>query len=389
MSRPVLLLHCQHSLGLGHLARALALADALSKHFRVVLASGGRMPDGVAVPEGVELVLLSPLSMGTDGVLVNPQDDRPVEAVQDARREQLLRLHDEVRPDVVLVELFPFGRRRFKSELLPLLEAARAAGATIACSLRDILVASRRDQAAHDEQAVTIANAFFDAVLVHADPRFARLEESLHAHTPLRVPVHHTGFVAPRSDRPAAPAQRERRVVVSAGGGAYGADLLRAAVEGHRLALAPQGVATTLLTGPFLAPAVADELQAAARELSGLEVRRQVPDLCAELATVAGSVSQCGYNTALDLIRSRVPALVVPFAEGREDEQTRRAERLERLGLLRMLPAAELSGEAMARALRALLDWRPADARLDLDGGAASARLLAGLAARRTAEAAA
>ena len=78
---------------------------------------------------------------------------------------------------------------------------------------------------------------------------------------------------------------------------------------------------------------------------------------------------------------------MVPFAEGREDEQTRRAERLERLGLLRMLPAAELSGEAMARELRALLDWRPADARLDLDGGAASARLLAGLAARRTAEA--
>ena len=64
----------------------------------------------------------------------------------------------------------------------------------------------------------------------------------------------------------------------------------------------------------------------------GLELVRTVPDLGAELRAAAASVSQCGYNTALELLRSRVPALVVPYATPEEDEQRRRARRLARLG---------------------------------------------------------
>ena len=54
----------------------------------------------------------------------------------------------------------------------------------------------------------------------------------------------------------------------------------------------------------------------------GIELRKYVPDLCAELSSAVASVSQCGYNTVLDILRAGIPALVVPFAEGREDEQT-------------------------------------------------------------------
>ena len=90
-------------------------------------------------------------------------------------------------------------------------------------------------------------------------------------------------------------------------------------------------------------------------------------------------MSQCGYNTALDLLRARVPALVVPFAEGREDEQTRRAARLERLGALRVLPPERLDAAALAREIRALLDTRPGKIDLDFAGARASTALLAGL----------
>ena len=106
---------------------------------------------------------------------------------------------------------------------MPLLEAAREAG-----TLDDLQPARHPRRLAPrpaklDERASVTANALFDAVLVHADPRFARLEESFHPTTPLRVPVHYTGFVLRR--RPAraradpAPGRRPR-VVVSAGGGA-------------------------------------------------------------------------------------------------------------------------------------------------------------------------
>jgi predicted glycosyltransferase len=94
---------------------------------------------------------------------------------------------------------------------------------------------------------------------------------------------------------------------------------------------------------------------------------RSVPDLAEELSRAKASISQCGYNTALDLLRSHVPALVVPYATPEEDEQTRRAQRLEALGLV-------ITGEID---YERLLGFQPGEAQLDLDGAEATTELLA------------
>jgi predicted glycosyltransferase len=392
VSRPAVLFYCQHSLGLGHLVRSFALAEGLAERFRVVLLNGGRVPRGVPVPAGVEIVSVPPLGMTVDGTLVSHDRRRSAERALELRREQMLAVHDEVRPDAVFVELFPFGRKKFAVELLPLLQAARAAGALTICSLRDILVGSRRDQARHDERASVTANELFDAILVHADPSFARLEESFRPSTPLRTPVHYTGFVLPRGATAEAiaptPAPTERpRVVVSAGGGLYGGDLMRAAVEAHRLELADAGIDLRLVAGPFLPEDEWRALRDAARGRRGLEVRRSVPDLRAELATAAGSVSQCGYNTVLDVLHAGVPALVVPFGQGREDEQGRRADRLERMGALRVLEAERADGATLAAEIRALLRFTPEPVELSFDGARTTTLLVGNLLARASAPA--
>jgi predicted glycosyltransferase len=387
MSRPTVLFYCQHSLGLGHLVRSFALAEALAERFRVVLLNGGRLPRGLPTPAGVEIVSLPPLGMTVEGALVSHDGRRSAERALELRRARMLALHDELRPDVLFVELYPFGRRKFAAELVPLLEAARAADALTVCSLRDILVGSRANQARFDERASRTANALYDAILVHADPRFARLEESFRPATPLSVPVHYTGFVLPGGERtqalaPTPEAAPRPRVVVSAGGGAYGGALMAAAVEAHRLALAEAGVDVRIIAGPFLPDAEWQALREAARGRRGLDVRRSVPDLGAELRAAAASVSQCGYNTTLDLLRSRVPALVVPFAEGGEDEQTRRAERLERLGAVRVLEAERADGPTLADEILQLLDFRPAKVELDVEGARTSALVVGNLLAR-------
>jgi predicted glycosyltransferase len=330
---------------------------------------------------------LPPLGMDLDGTLVSRDGRRSPERALELRRERILALHARLRPDVVFVELFPFGRKKFATELVPLLEAAGDAGALTVCSLRDILVGSRRDQAKFDERASVTANRLLDAILVHSDPQFARLEESFRPATPLDVPVHYTGFVVPGRDKARALAPtpvppRRPRVVVSAGGGAYGGALLRAAAEAHRLELAGAGIDMRIVAGPFLADADWQALRDAAREQPGLDVRRSVPDLPAELRTAAASVSQCGYNTTLDLLRTGVPALVVPFAEGEEDEQTRRAERLERLGAVRVLPADRADGAGLGGAIKDLLAFRPAAVALDLDGARNTTLTVANLLAR-------
>jgi predicted glycosyltransferase len=106
---------------------------------------------------------------------------------------------------------------------------------------------------------------------------------------------------------------------------------------------------------------------------------RSVPSLAAELVNARASISQCGYNTALDLLRTRVPALVVPFAAPGEDEQTLRAALLERLGAVRVADEASLDAEAV----RALIGTTPTFPSLRLDGAARSCAILAELVADR------
>ena len=66
--------------------------------------------------------------------------------------------------------------------------------------------------------------------------------------------------------------------------------------------------------------------------------------------------------------------LVVPFADGRENEQTRRAGRLASRGLVRVLPSADLTPEHLAHAIRDLLHFEPSKTALRMDGAPGTSR---------------
>jgi len=176
---PRLLFYCQHSLGMGHLVRSFAIAGGLANHFDVVFLNGGPLPEGQQPPEKIEIVNLPPLGFDSEMQLLSRDHSHTVEQAQQIRMEIMRKALELARPDVLLIELFPFGRKKFAGELIALLEDARALSTppVVVCSLRDILV--ERNQH-HDELACHRANRYFDAVLVHSDARFARLEESFH-----------------------------------------------------------------------------------------------------------------------------------------------------------------------------------------------------------------
>jgi predicted glycosyltransferase len=215
---------------------------------------------------------------------------------------------------------------------------------------------------------------------VHADPRLARLEETFHPRRPLRVPVHYTGYVVP--DRSAsAPVTRREHVLVSAGGGIVGDPLFRAALTAHLLR---PGLPMRVVAGPFLPEGQWIALQQFARMLPGVEIVRQVPDMVAEMRRARVSISQCGYNSALDIVVSGVPALVVPYATATENEQSERAARLAALGALRQMRGELLGAARLAAEIDALLAFEPSAAALELDGAARSAQTLHELHARAT-----
>jgi predicted glycosyltransferase len=374
--KPTALLYCQHSLGLGHFVRSLALAQGIAEHFDLTFINGGPVPEGKALPDNIDFEHLLPLRMAEDGTL---EGDGDVETIFAERRARLLALAAALKPSLLIIELYPFGRKKFAVEIDPLIAAVRAGGGKIACSVRDVLVKGRVDQAQHDDRAAKRLNAQFDLVLVHSDERIFALDESFYPQTAVTIPVRHTGYVVHHAAS-AAPLVRAGATLVTAGGGAVGQTLYAAAVDAQPLLWDAKRWPMTIVAGPLFPETGWTALQARAKNVAGLTLHRAVPDMKTHLSSAGRVVSQCGYNSALEIAQSAVPALYVPFARGQESEQTMRAERFKALGLCEWMAEDGLDGPALAGRLLAL---SPGGSRqnLDMNGAATSAQMLRDLAA--------
>ena len=364
------LIWSQHLLGTGHLQRVGRIADALAvRGHAVTVANGGRAP--AAAPRAwrrVDLTAIRAASAAFDG-LVDDGGEPVGEALWAGRRAALAALVAEA-PDVVMVEMFPFGRRAFARELVPFLEAWRGAPRRprLVVSLRDVLVAKRK--AGRDAEVVARLARWFDRVLVHADPRLVPLDASFPAARRIASWLRYTGYVAPEL---AAPASRGVGVVVSAGGGVVGRALFDAALAAARRLDGAVGP-WTLVGGSTLPDAEWARLEA--RAPADVRLLRAVDDLPALLAVARVSVSQAGYNTVAEAMALRRPMVLVPFARGDETEQTRRAEAVASMGAARLISEAELDGAGLAAAVRERAAAPFPPLALDVAGARRSAELL-------------
>jgi predicted glycosyltransferase len=380
--KPVLYLYCQHSVGMGHFVRSLALSRALGEAFDVHFLNGGRAPEGLPLPGGVTFHHLTPLGMDGEARLFSLDPSLTVEQAQQQRTAYIMGLVAQRPPDVVITELYPFGRKKFAFELEPLLRAARARNAVIVCSVRDLLVSQRRDQQRHDDRTAAKLDAVFDAVIVHADPRFARLEESFRPTEPPRTPIFYSGFVAPHGPN-ARTITRENRVLVSAGGGLVGGPLFHAALTMQAQTFARTQRPMTIVAGPFLPEDEWLELCRAAGDVAGVSVLRAVPDLSEWMRASTHSISQYGYNTAMDILASGVAALVVPYVTANENEQSVRAARMAAMNCVGLVDAAALSTEALAAGLERLASGPRSASVFALDGARKTVRIVEELLMKR------
>ncbi len=374
------LFYVQHLLGIGHVRRAALIARAMDRAgLDVVLVSGGLPVPGLDLG-GATLVQLPPLRARDDSFsMLVDADGQPVdEPWKTARAADLQAIYSQQRPKVLLIEMFPFGRRLMRFELLPLLDMAQAAQPRphIVCSLRDVLSAPRSAEKARWMMATF--RRYFDQLLVHGDPAFLPLERSFPRARELAAQTRYTGYVAEAAaagePTDAAPSGE---VVVSTGGGAVAGPLIAAAMAARPsspLADAPWRI----LAGDNLSDEVFRTFAAAAP--AGVVVERARPDFGALLARARLSISQAGYNTVLDVLAAKIPAVVVPFAGRGETEQSLRARLLGERGAVTVLPEAELSPVSLAAAIRRALSRPPAPsgfAGLDVGGAEKTAQIIA------------
>lgn len=375
------LFYVQHLLGIGHLMRAGTLTRALEANgFSVTLVSGGTPVPGF--DSGASRFVQLPPTRAIDKyfkVLVDENDRQIDDAWKNRRRDQLLDLYRQIAPDIVLVELYPFGRRQMRFEIEPLLteawQAKPEAGGIplIASSVRDILV--EPDKPKRIDEMVQRVVDYFDLVLVHGDPDFIAFDETFPRLADIAHLTRYTGYVTdppPRPGGPGSPGHGE--VIISTGGGAVSEDMLEAAIAARALSSLAD-VPWRVLLGHNYPESDFRTCQATAP--SGVIIERARPDFAQLLANCRLSISQGGYNTVMEILATGTRAVCLPYAGGLESEQTLRCELLAQHGAIEVVRQEDVSAKTVAAAVeRALAAPEGKRAVVNMGGARRTAELL-------------
>ena len=371
--RPRILFYVQHLLGTGHLKRAVMLIDAMRDlGLDVYLLNGGL--ETVDIPKDDRVVQLPPLRARDQQftVLVDAAGDEIDTRWKENRRQILLGHFHRLSPDIVIIESFPFGRRQLRFEIIPLLEEIEKVNPQplVLCSVRDIVQA--RPQKRLDE-TVNILRRYFDLIMVHSDPALVRFEESFPSITEIENQIHYTGYVSQPVHRRDAHTGRNE-VIVSAGGGAVSELLLTTAIEAYHPSRHGD-VKWRILIGPNTPSQVLRRLTAQSND--GMVIEQNRKDFPTLLCNCSVSVSQAGYNTVMDVLRTGVRAVIVPFEGYGETEQSLRAHKMQQRGIADVLIESMLSPQVLAEAIdRRALQPRPKPHLLNLNGAEGTAEFV-------------
>ncbi len=377
-----LMVYCQHVLGIGHLCRILLILKQMPED-SITLVLGGPEID-VSLPNHVRVVQLPGLRMDEEfsGLLpVEPGQD--VAEIKEQRTRKLEELFAELQPDLLLIELYPFGRNAFHFELLPLLALAKGSiRCRVACSVRDILV-ERDNTVKFEQRVIDRLNSYFHLLLIHGDPKLIQLAETFSRMDDITIPIAYTGYICQpplpddrrRMRSTANLAESDQLIVVSAGSGSVGAFLLHAVLKSFVLLDPWKRFRLQLFTGPHIADYDFDQL--AASVSTTIQIERFSDDFPAWLAAADLSISMGGYNTTMNLIAAGCRALIYPFSQNHE--QRMRAERLARQGALELLSKQDLQPEILAEKITTALAENPEENKVGIQGDRQTAQRLTAL----------
>ncbi len=371
--------YCQHVLGVGHFHRSLEICRTLAARHQVTMIIGG--PD-VDVNEPLLSILQLPgLRMDAQFNELSSCDDLPLETVKAQRSRQLRAFATDFRPDCLIIELYPFGRKKFRFELDPLLQSVSGTNCKVFCSLRDILVEKQEGREKFEQRAVDTLNRFFSGLLIHADPSLVTLEETFGRTEAITAAIHYTGFITPtpsagarqriRSDLGIDP--HEPLIVASIGSGSVGLELLEATIRSvGRLHGQGKNVQLQVFTGPYLAHEHYHHLSGKTNRY--IRVERFSDHFVDWLAAADLSVSMAGYNTSVNILAAGVPALMYPFDQNRE--QRMRVSRISSQANIALLERVDLTAETLAHCIEKMLAMPRFVPAIQLDGAAETAAII-------------
>jgi predicted glycosyltransferase len=311
--RPKLLFHVESLWGVGHAVRALRILDELRRDFDCTILSGSTAFRFFPSLYGVNHEVLPEIHFSTDYQHLHSTDGVDIIEILEKRYLATINTFLSVKPNILIVEIFPFGRHLLWKELLCLLELAQNLGIPIITSLRDIYVypteSERRDE--YLEFVKKVLTNYNPLVLIHSDPKVQSIDNAVpNDFRSCKSRFIQTGYIGRSEVACKEPSTGVIRCAI--GGGRRGEELLEKVFkmfqilhETRIIELCQGAYASTQLYSYDLNSSFS---HIRFSDFSGTRAFEDIDN-------VAGWIVTGGYNSWMDVLATKVPTIVVPLDE--------------------------------------------------------------------------
>jgi predicted glycosyltransferase len=356
-----IIVYSHDTFGLGNIRRMLAIAKSLvdgDQNISVLILSGSPMLHAFRIPDRIDYIKLPCLSRSVKGDYSVKFLDMEYEQLVKLRSNIILSAVLDFDPDLILVDKKPYGVSDELGAALQLMQR-RGHRAKLVLLLRDILdtpestIPVWKKNGYHDA-----IQSHYDKVLVVGSPEIYDMRKEYEFPEASHQKVDFCGYIArERSDKRAGEIRqqigctKERLVLVTAGGGEDGYQLLHSYLEGLSRQDLGDNIITLMICGPEMSENRRHQLEILARGCRNVVMQEFNTDMMACMEAADLVVSMGGYNSTCELLTLRKRAILVPRVKPSQ-EQWIRAERLALQGLVRAIHPNNLTPKLLMDTVR-------------------------------------
>lgn len=362
---PRILAYCASNIGMGHYVR---LVRVLREYVRrrpgtsVLLATDARDLSHAA-DAGLATLRLPGYCFEGDGSFRQSPENLSIsnDELHALRVRLLLAAAEEFRPDLVIMDSLPHGKR---NEMQPVLAQSRELGAHTILMMRDIpSLPGERFKFSGDSDEIEREAGLYDAILIAGDRGLFDAAKTWGWPPAVRDKLTYIGFVLPPTEsvsRAEAFAAigggldpEKPTIVASLGGGWSGAAIIERLLDGIVQVRDKIGkpLQMVLLTGPAVAEPQFESARERARKAGGIAVERFTTRFGPVLAHADIALLQAG-STVYQVLEGSKP-LILLCRQYKSREQDERARRLQHYPGVRVVESSEFESADLAE----LIGW--------------------------------
>jgi len=381
-----ILLYGHDTYGLGHIRRNTAVGARLVKDFEgscALLLTGSPLAHCFFLPGKFDYVKIPSVTKGISGEYKSRYLRLTLKEITSLREAVIRQTAANFRPDVFIVDHSPAGMTDEIRRTLFMVKRTLP-DTKIILGLRDIIDEGPKIRRIWAKQQIyTLLEKVYDLVIVYGCQSICDVVSEYGIASSAGTKVKYAGYIS-REDpiRPKDEVRKElgmktsRLVLVAIGGGEDGLPVIQnylkglAHFKGHFL------YDTLIVTGPFMSEEDRSRLVPLLDPDWPVRVIEFTSDFLSYINAADLVVSMGGYNTVCEILSLRKPSIIIPRVFPRL-EQLLRAERMERLGLIKMIHPESLTPEVLRRkVLSSMEGFDVPSGIIEMDGLAKVSRLV-------------